>query len=150
MHNPLHAAACGALLAGLLALGTATGAAAASAPSYLHINKSSELLIDDATVDALFASFVSAKMAKLYPTNRWGFATQVEGGLTANNTCVVTARVMLVQRNMPVTTKLLLFKPERMATTFDALPNASSAQCRDLAKSKLQEAHQALRSVLAP
>ena len=57
---------------------------------------------------------------------------------------------MLLQRNLPVTTKLLLFKPERMATTFDALPNASSAQCRELAKNKLQEANQALRSVLAP
>jgi hypothetical protein len=138
------------LLAGLLALGASAGASAASAPDYLLVNKSSEVLIDDATVKALFAEFVSAKMAKLYPTNKWGFATQVEGGITSANTCVVTARVMLLQRNLPVTTKLLLFKPERMATTFDTLPNASSAQCRELAKSKLQEANQALRSVLAP
>lgn len=150
MHKKTPAAVDRVLFAGLLALGLSAGASAASAPDYLFINKSSEVLIDDATVKALFAEFVSAKMAKLYPANKWGFATQVEGGLTSGNTCVVTARVMLLQRNLPVTTKLLLFKPERMATTFDALPNASSAQCRELAKNKLQEANQALRSVLAP
>jgi hypothetical protein len=150
MHKKTSAALGRVLLAGLLAVGISAGASAASAPDYLLVNKSSEVLIDDATVNALFAEFVSAKMAKLYPTNKWGFATQVEGGLTAGNTCVVTARVMLLQRNLPVTTKLLLFKPERAATTFDALPSATSAQCRELAKSKLQEANQALRSVLAP
>ena len=152
MHKKTLGAGAGArvLSAALLALGAAAGASAATAPDYLHINKSSEVLIDDATVNALFGEFVSARMAKLYPTNKWGFATQVEGGITSNNTCVVTARVMLLQRNLPVTTKLLLFKPERMATTFDALPNASAAQCRDLARAKLQEAQQALRSVLTP
>ena len=57
---------------------------------------------------------------------------------------------MLLQRNLPVTTKLLLFKPERMATTFDTLPGASIEQCRALAKTKLREANQALVSVLVP
>lgn len=151
MHEKTHAAALGRVLsAGLLALCASVGARAASAPEYLHINKSAEALIDDATVKTLFAELASARMAKLYPVNRWGFATQVEGGINAANTCIVTARVMLLQRNMPVTTQLLLFKPERMATTFDALPNASAAQCRDLARNKLREANEALRSVLAP
>lgn len=129
---------------------SALNAFAASAPEYLMVNKSAQRLIDDATVDALFAEIVSPKMAKLYPTNKWGFATQVEGGITPSNTCVVTARVMLLQRNLPVTTKLLLFKPEKSATAWDALPNSTEAQCRDLAKAKLREANQAIKAALVP
>jgi hypothetical protein len=139
-----------ALLGGAVALAAISGAFGASAPDYLFVNKSAELLIDDATAKAQFAEIVSAKLARLYPTNKWGFAAQVSGGLTHANTCVVTARVMLLQRNLPVGTQLLLFKPEKMATTFDALPNATEAQCRDLAKSKLREANQALVSALVP
>lgn len=138
------------LFAGAIALCASTGVLAASAPDYLLIDKSADTLIDDATVRSLFAGFVSPKMARLYPANKWGFAVQVEGGITQVNTCVVTARVMLLQRNLPVTTKLLLFKPERMATAFDALPNAAAPQCRDLAKAKLRESFDALQSVLAP
>lgn len=150
MSKKLQGAAARTLLAGAIALGAAAGVRAATAPDYLLVDRSSDALIDDATVRALFGSFVSPKMARLYPTNKWGFGVQVEGGITQANTCVVTARVMLLQRNLPVTTKLLLFKPERMATAFDALPNASAPQCRDLAKTKLRESFDALRSVLAP
>ena len=147
--NKLVAAARG-LLAGVIALAAAASAPAATDPDYLLVDKSSDQLIDDATVQSLFAAFVSPKMARLYPTNKWGFGVQVEGGLTQANTCVVTARVMLLQRNLPVGTKLLLFKAERMATSFDAQANATSAQCRELAKTKLRESFDALRSVLAP
>lgn len=150
MSKKFPSAAARTLLAGVIALGAAAGASAASAPDYLLVDKSSDALIDDATVRSMFAEFVSPKMARLYPTNKWGFGVQVEGGITQANTCVVTARVMLLQRNLPVTTKLLLFKPERMATAFDALPNASAQQCRDLSKAKLRESFDALRSVLAP
>ncbi|MBK6865758.1 MAG: hypothetical protein IPG91_20730 [Ideonella sp.] len=150
MHKKTFAAVGRTLVTGALVLGSTGSAWAASAPEYLLVNKSSEVLIDDATVKAVFGEIVSAKMARLYPTNKWGFGVQVEGGITQANTCVVTARVMLLQRNLPVTTRLLLFKPERMATTFDALPNASAAQCRDLAKAKLREASQALKSALTP
>lgn len=148
MANPIRAALRQSALACLLAL--AAGANAASLPEYLLINKSAEPLIDDATVKALFADFVSARMGRLYPPGKWGFSVQVEGGVTPPGTCVVTARVMLLQRNLPATTGLLLFKPERMATAYDALPNATGQQCRDLAKAKLRESLDALRSVLAP
>ena len=57
---------------------------------------------------------------------------------------------MLLPRNQPTVTKLLLFKPGKMATAFDALPDASLAQCKDLAKSKLREANQAMLSALVP
>ena len=138
------------LLAAAVLTATVFQAQAASGPEYLMVNKSAQRLVDDATVNALFAEIVSAKMAKLYPTNKWGFATQVEGGITQANICVVTARVMLLQRNLPVTTKLLLFKPEKSATAFDALPNSTEAQCRDLAKAKLREANLAIKAALVP
>jgi hypothetical protein len=139
----------GTALASMLLVMSA-GASAQKAPDFLLVNKSSETLIDDATVTSLFAEIATAKMAKLYPTNKWGFAVQVEGGLTVPNMCVVTARVMLLPRNQPVPTKLLLFKPSKMATAFDAVPNASVAQCKELAKKKLREANQAIASALVP
>lgn len=139
----------GTALASALLVAAATGFAA-SAPDYLFVNRSSETLIDDATAKSLFDEIVSEKLAKLYPTNKWGFASQVEGGLTSANTCVVVARVMLLPRNQPNATKLLLFKPGKMATAFDALPNATSVQCKDLAKKKLREANQAIAAALVP
>lgn len=137
-----------ALVGGLLV--ASASVFAQKAPDYLFVNRSSEALMDDATAKALFAEIASAKLAKLYPVNRWGFASQVEGGLTSVNMCVVAARVMLLPRNQPVATKLLLFKPGKMATAFDALPNASAAQCKELAKTKLREANQAIASALVP
>ncbi len=136
-------------LAGVLLVASAS-AIAQTASDYLFVNRSSATLIDDATVNSLFAEIVSAKLVKLYPTNKWGFAAQVEGGLTQANTCVVAARVMLLPRNQPVISKLLLFKPGKMATAFDAIPNASAAQCRDLARKKLREANQAMLAALVP
>jgi hypothetical protein len=136
------------LLGALLA--AAVNAWAEKLPDYLFVNKSSETLMDEATARSLFAEIVSAKLARLYPTAKWGFAAQVEGGITQAHTCVVVARVMLLQRNQPTVTKLLLFKPGKTATTFDALPDASAAQCRELAKGKLREANQAMLAALVP
>lgn len=131
------------------ALMLSTGVFAAG-PDYLFVDRSSETLIDAATARSMFSDAETLQLAKLYPPNIWGFATQVVGGVTANATCVVTARVMLLPRNNPRNTKLLLFKPGQMATAFDAKPQVSEAQCRELAKSKLHEAIDALTSALAP
>lgn len=128
----------------------ASSGAFAAAPDYLFVDKSIETLIDESTARALFGEIASPRLAKLYPPNIWGFTSQVSGGVTPNGTCVVTARAMLLPRNNPHSTKLLLFKPERMATAFDAVPGASAEKCREVAKSKLREAFQALSSVLAP
>ena len=136
-------------LASVVLLASAS-AFAQTPPDYLFVSRSSESLMDDATAKSLFAEIVSAKLAKLYPTRNWGFVAQVEGGITKANACVVVARVMILPRNQPIATKLMLFKPGKMATTFDTLPNASVAQCKDLAKSKLREANQAMLSALIP
>ena len=132
-----------------IALTWSSGAFAAG-PDYLFVDKSSAALIDAASAKAAFTAVATMRLAKLYPTSVWGFASQVEGGITSNDTCVVTARVMLLPRNNPRMTKVLLFKPEKMATAFDAMPNASTEKCRALAKAKLSEAFVALTSALAP
>jgi hypothetical protein len=139
----------GTALANALLVASAS-AFAASQPDYLFVNRSYETLIDDATATGLFNEIVSAKLARLYPAAKWGFAAQLEGGITQANTCVVAARVMLLPRNQPSVTKLLLFKPGKMATAFDALPNASAEQCKDLAKRKLREENQAMIAALVP
>jgi hypothetical protein len=127
-----------------------SAAAFAAGPDYLFVDRSSETLIDAATAKSMFSEATTKRLAKLYPPNIWGFATQVEGGITSNATCVVTARVMLLPRNNPRNTKLLLFKPDKMATAFDAKPQSTDQQCRELAQAKLHEAIDALTSALAP
>jgi hypothetical protein len=126
-----------ACLAALLAL---SSTAFAAPPQYINADQSTANLIDKATVAALLQDVVTPQLTKMYSPKKWGFATEVEGGFTSGKTCVVTARVML----MPVAGKALLFRPSHKATTFDALPNATQAQCSDLAKAKLKEAVQAL------
>ena len=122
----------------------------AAGPDYVFVDKSVETLIDESTARSLFREIVSPRLVKLYPPEIWGFTSQVSGGITANGTCVVTARAMLLPRNNPRSTKLLLFKPEKMATAFDAVPGSSAEKCHEVAKGKLREAFQALSSVLAP
>ncbi|HJV68627.1 hypothetical protein [Ideonella sp.] len=122
----------------LLAL--AAHAAHAADPVYITLDHSSDGVIDKASAQAVWNELLAGKVVKLnklYPTKRWGFVSEVEGGFNQGKTCVVTARAMM----MPVTVgKSLVFKPNRTATAFDALPNATREQCQDLAKAKLKEA----------
>jgi hypothetical protein len=106
-------------------------------------------VLDNASAQAIWKESLSdklTKLAKLYPTKRWGFVSEVEGGFTASKTCVITARAMM----LPVTVsgKTMLFKPNKTATTFDAVPGATKEQCTDLAKTKLKEAVQGVLSSL--
>lgn len=118
----------------------------AAPPKTMFVDHSSPALIDAATAKAALAEGINARVLKAYPANKWGFVSQVEGGVTSGGTCVVTARVMLMQ--LTPTVKAMLFRPEKTATTFDALANASADQCKQLAKTKLQEAVQSVASSL--
>lgn len=130
----------------LLAALSATAAHAQVPRNALLVDHSIERLIDGKTARAVLAEGIPARVWKLYPTSKWGWASQVEGGMTAGNVCVVTARVMIA----PLTsgTRRLLFKPEKMATTFDSIPNATAEQCKQLAKDKLKEAVEGVVSSL--
>lgn len=123
----------------------ASFAAHAEPPQFITIDNSNAMLIDPASAKAMWQEVLpAARLAKLYPPKKWGFASVVQGGFNPAKTCIITARAMM----MPVRGKGLEFKPAKMATAFDALPNASEQQCDDLARSKLKEAMQALVSSL--
>ena len=108
---------------------------------FMTMDQSAAALMDKATAAAIWKSQLPDKLtlrlAKLYKVSRWGFLSQVEGGFTESKICVVTARAALVPRR---TLGGLTFKPEKMATTFDALPNATGEQCKALARTKLTQA----------
>ena len=113
----------------------------AAQPQYLSADHSVDALMDEATAKAMWKKLLpAARLAKLYPVKKWGFASEVEGGFSGANTCVVTARAMM----LPLRGKVLEFKPHKTATTFDALPGATRDQCRELARKKLEEAIQAV------
>jgi len=107
---------------------------------------STATLIDRAKVDEIWhANLPEARLEKLYQTKRWGFLSQVTGGLV-NGTCVVSARAVMLPRTSP--TRRLVWEPEHSSTTFDAKPNATAAQCTELAAEKLKQAIQSLVSSL--
>jgi hypothetical protein len=124
----------------------AAGAVCAQAPkNALIVDHSAERLIDTKSARAVLIENVPAKVWKIYPASKWGWASQVGGGITGNGTCVVTARALIAPLSA---SKKLLFRPEKMATTFDAIPNATAEQCRQLAKDKLKEAVEGVVSSL--
>ena len=120
----------------LLLLSSTAGAAP---PKNAHfIDHSSSTLIDSDTARSMLAEAIPARVWKLYPANKWGYVTEVEGGFTSAGICVVTARAMMMQ--LTPTMKAMLFRPQKTSTAFDALPNATREQCKELAKTKLREA----------
>lgn len=129
------------------------GSAAAAAPApYVVVDHSSAALMSPAEAAAIWKAQIDdrqrARVRKLYPVSKWGFVSQVEGGFTADKTCVVTARAMMVPRSLG---GRLVFAPKESTTTFAAQPGATAAQCRAIASEKLAEAvHALLTTLIAP
>lgn len=132
------------ILASLLVL--AASVVQAAPPKTMFVDHSSAALMDEATAKAVLAEGITPRVLKVYPANKWGFVSQVEGGLTSGGTCVVTARVMMMQ--LSPTLKVMLFRPSKTATTYDAQAGSTADQCKALAKTKLQEAVQSVASSL--
>jgi hypothetical protein len=130
----------------LAALALALPVSAATPPKAVLLDFSKDTLIDTATAKAVVGDGIPAKVWKVYPPSKWGFVSQVEGGITGAGVCVVTARVMLVPLTQAM--KAVLFRPEKIATAFDAASGASPEQCKALAKGKLTEATQGVVSSL--
>jgi hypothetical protein len=118
----------------------------AAPAKYIIIDHSTAPWMDQAQAEAIWLKAPTAKFVKLYPAKKWGFLSQVEGGIDTTKTCVITARTLM----LPVQGKNLLFKPAKSATTFGSQANASLEQCKALAAAKLDEAVQALGSALIP
>ena len=122
------------------------GANAAPPLQYLRVDHSVETLIDTATANRLTAEAIPQRLYKLYPPKLWGFATEVNGGFDDTNTCVVSARAML----LPLRGRTLVYAPLKTAATFAAAPHASLQQCRELAQQKLSDAVQSVVGQLVP
>jgi hypothetical protein len=136
-----------ALALALSALGAAGAMAqpAREAKSLL-LDSSAEALIDGESAKAMLKEQIPAKLWKAYPEEKWTFLSQVEGGLTKEGICVVTARVVMLPRTGTV--RAALWRPEKKATAFDAKPGATAEQCKVLARDKLKEAIGAVVSSL--
>ncbi len=130
-----------------LLLSLAAGAAqpTAKAPKTNLIDHSNSTLISAEAAQVVMAEAIPAKVWKIYPANKYAFISQVEGGMKGT-TCVVAARVMLVP--LTATAKAVLFRPQKMATAFDAAPGSSTEQCQALAREKLKESTSAVVSAL--
>ena len=119
---------------------------AADPPKTNLLDFSTPALIAGDAAKKLMGENIPARVWKLFPASKYTFISQVEGGITSGGACVVTARVMLMP--LTPTTKAVLFRPQKVATTFDMLPTATAAQCTTLAQDKLIEATAAVVSSL--
>jgi glycine cleavage system aminomethyltransferase T len=107
------------------------------------VDHSNALLISGADAKAVMAENLPASVFKIHPASRFAFVSQVEGGMKGS-TCIVSARVMLVP--LTAAAKAVLFRPQKMATAFDAAPNSSTEACKAMAREKLKEATSAVAS----
>ena len=125
--------------AAFLAVSALLLSAAASAADVKtnFVDHSNAQLIEADAAKAVMGEAIPAKVWKIYPASKYAFVSQVEGGMKGT-TCVVAARVMLVP--LTPTAKAVLFRPQKTATAYDALPNSSTDACKALAKEKLKEA----------
>lgn len=114
-----------------------SAAASAADVKTNFVDHSNAQLIEADAAKAVMGEAIPAKVWKIYPASKYAFVSQVEGGMKGT-TCVVAARVMLVP--LTPTAKAVLFRPQKTATAYDALPNSSTDACKALAKEKLKEA----------
>lgn len=135
----------GSLLA-LAALALSPTVFAAPPAKAVLLDFSTQSLIEAEEAKTVLSEGIPDRVWKVYPASKWGFVSQVEGGITQGGICVVTARVMMVP--LTPTLKAVLFRPQKIATAFDAAAGASVDQCKALAKSKLGEATQGVVSSL--
>ena len=123
-----------------------SGAAHAAGPKKNLFDHSSQNLIDGETAMRVMDENIPAKVWTLYPANKWVFVSQVEGGITADGQCVVTARTMLLP--LTPTMKAVMFRPQKTSTTFGALAGAGTDACKVLARDKLKESTLSIVSAL--
>lgn len=122
----------------------------AATPKPMSLDDSANFLMDPAAAEKIWKDNTPARVIKLYPVRKFRFVSEVTGGFTDNKTCVVTARAMLLPVVLlPVQGTKVVYAPIKSATAFDAAPNLSRDQCRDLAKLKLREAVQSVAASLA-
>ena len=116
----------------------------------MSADQSANFLIDAPTAEKIWRDNTPARVAKLYPTKKFRFVSEVTGGFNEGKTCVVTARAMLLPVVLlPVQGTKIVYAPIKSATAFDAAPSLSREQCQELARGKLKEAIQSVTAALA-
>ncbi len=110
------------------------------------LDHSNSNLIDTATAKAVLTDNIPARVWRIHKPGDFAFLSQVEGGLTPQRTCVITARVMLLPLTGTLNVPMWRPLPKMTATTFDAQADSSTAQCQALAKDKLKDATLAIVS----
>ncbi|MDC8786012.1 hypothetical protein [Roseateles koreensis] len=123
---------------------TSAAQAFAAEPVYLVVDHSTNLLMNQASAQALWDSKGSIKFYKFFPAKKWGFATAVEGGFDADKNCIVTAQTEM----LPRAGKVLTLKPAKTATAFGVQHNSTLEQCKAFAQSKLGDSMEAVRTAL--
>ena len=116
----------------------------------MSADQSANFLIDAPTAEKIWRDNTPARVAKLYPTKKFRFVSEVTGGFNEGKTCVVTARAMLLPVVLlPVQGSKIVYAPIKSATAFEATPGLSKEQCQELARAKLKEAVQSVTAALA-
>ena len=127
-----------------------TTSAFAAPPKPISVDKSANFLIDPEIAEKIWKENTPARVAKLYPSRKFRFVSEVTGGFNEGKTCVVTARAMLLPVvRLPMQGAKVVYAPIKSATAFDAVGGLSREPCQDLGKSKQKEAVQAVTSALA-
>ena len=128
----------------------ASGAFAAAPPKPISMDRSGSSLIDAATSEKLWKANTPARVAKLYPSRKFRFVSDITGGFNASKNCVVSARAMLLPVvYLPIQGTKVIYEPIKSASAFDSAPSLSDEQCQALARTKLTESIQSLMSTLA-
>ena len=110
------------------------------------LDHSNSLLISEDDAKRVLTDNIPARVWRIHNPGRYVFVSQVEGGVNPQRMCVVTARVMVLP--LTVTLDVPMWRPLRKltATSYDARPDSSSEQCREVAREKLKEATLAIVS----
>ena len=110
------------------------------------LDHSNSNLIEPDAAKAVLTDNIPARVWKIHKPGDFAFLSQVEGGLNAQRTCVVTARVMLLPLTGTLNVPMWRPLPKMTATAFDSQQNSSSEACKVVAKDKLKEATLAIVS----
>jgi hypothetical protein len=122
----------------LALMASAGGAWALGARNAEVLDYSTRSLISEDDAKKIVGAAIPANVWKIFPATKYVFVSQVEGGVTAAGICAVTARVMLMP--LTPTARAVLFRPQKTATTFDAVPASGADPCKATAAAKLKEA----------
>jgi hypothetical protein len=101
------------------------------------MDHSNALLISEADAKKVMDENIPAKVWMVTKGSQYVWLSQVEGGVK-DNTCIVTARVMVLP--LTVAMNAPLFRPKHTATAFGSVGNTGTDACKTVAKDKLKEA----------